>query len=32
MIPIVDPDDTRKVIGIVTDEAIMNLLVDTKNP
>ncbi len=32
MIPIVDPDDTRKVIGVVTDEAIMNLLVDTKNP
>ncbi|MDH3395890.1 MAG: cation:proton antiporter [Nitrosopumilus sp.] len=32
MIPIVDPDNTRKVIGIVTDEAIMNLLVETKKP
>mgnify|MGYP000182039722 CR=1 FL=1 len=30
MIPVVDPKDTGKVIGIVTSEAIMNLLTETK--
>jgi Kef-type K+ transport system membrane component KefB/CBS domain-containing protein len=30
MIPIVDPNDARKVIGIVTAEAIMDLLTETK--
>ena len=32
MIPIVDPDDARKVIGIVTAEAMMDLLTETKKP
>ena len=30
MIPVVDPKNTRKIIGIVTAEAIMNLLTETK--
>ncbi len=30
MIPVVDPKNTSKVIGIVTSEAIMNLLIETK--
>jgi CBS domain-containing protein len=30
MIPVVDPNDSRKVIGIVTSEAILNLLTETK--
>jgi len=32
MIPVVDPKNTSKVIGIVTSEAIMNLLTDIKKP
>jgi CBS domain-containing protein len=32
MIPIVDPKNTRKVIGVVTSEAMMNLLTETKKP
>ena len=30
MIPVVDPNDSRKVIGIVTSDALMNLLTETK--
>ena len=30
MIPIVDPNDSRKVMGIVTGEAVMDLLTETK--
>jgi len=30
MIPVVDPSDSRKVIGIVTSDALMNLLTETK--
>ena len=32
MIPIVDPMNSRKVIGVVTSEAMMNLLTETKKP
>ncbi len=32
MIPIIDPNDIDKVIGIVTSDAIMNLLVEIKKP
>jgi CBS domain-containing protein len=32
MIPIVDPKNTKKVIGVVTSEAMMNLLTETKKP
>jgi Kef-type K+ transport system membrane component KefB len=31
VIPVVDPKDTSKIIGIVTVDAIMNLLTETKN-
>ncbi len=30
MIPVADPDNPGKIIGIITDEAIMNLLTETK--
>ncbi len=32
MIPVVDPNNPRKVVGIVTGEAMMNLLTETKKP
>jgi len=32
MIPVTDPKDNKKVIGIITDESIMSLLVETKKP
>ena len=30
MIPVIDPNDNGKVIGIITNEAIMNLLTETE--
>jgi CBS domain-containing protein len=30
MIPVIDPNDDGKVIGIITNEAIMNLLTETE--
>ena len=30
MIPVIDPNNDGKIIGIITDEAIMNLLTETK--
>jgi predicted transcriptional regulator len=30
MIPVVDPNDSRKVVGVVTSEGLMNLLTETK--
>ena len=32
MIPVINPDDTCKVIGIISNEDILNLLVETKKP
>ena len=32
MIPVADPKNSKKVIGIITDESIMSVLVDTKKP
>ena len=32
MIPVVDPEDLKKVVGIISNHDIMNLLVEPKKP